>query len=124
MQSKSVCFFTFISKISKNSIDKLIILWYYKIVRRSFTSALNKERRSMGTNDTALVAEHKGNHSASHMLMMFKQDEDRALEMFGRDPNLGDVRRVDIDKLVREQSKQFLRFLEDWRQTCRSETAD
>lgn len=29
---------------------------YYKIVRRSFTSALNKERRSMGTNDTALVA--------------------------------------------------------------------
>ena len=70
------------------------------------------------------MAEHKGNHSVSHMLMMFKQGEDRALEMFGRDPNLGDVRRVDIDKLVREQSRQYLRFLEDWRQTCRSETAD
>lgn len=99
---------------------------YYKIVRRSFTSALNKERRSMGTNDTALVAEHKGNHSASHVLMMFKQDEDKAMEaeLFGRDPNLGNVRRVDIDKLVREHSKQYLRFLEDWRQTCRSETTD
>ena len=99
---------------------------YYKIVRRSFTSALNKERRSMGTNDTALVAEHKGNHSASHMLMMFKQDEDKAMEveLFGKSPSLGDVRRVDIDKLVREHSKQYLRFLEDWHQTCRDETAD
>ena len=96
---------------------------YYKIVRRSFTSALNKERRSMGTNDTALVAEHKGNHSASHMLMMFKQDEDKAMEveLFGKSPSLGDVRRVDIDKLVREQSRQYLRFLEDWYKECRDE---
>ena len=56
--------------------------------------------------------------------MMFKQDEDRALEMFGRDPELGDIRCVDIDRLVRKQSRQYLRFLEDWRQTCRCETAD
>ena len=54
----------------------------------------------MGTNDTTLLAEHKGNHFNSHMLMMFKQDEDKAVEagLFGRTPNLGDVRRVDIDK--------------------------
>lgn len=60
------------------------------------------------------------------MLLMFKQDEDKAMEseLFCRDPNLGDIRRVDIDRLVREQSKQYLRFLEDWYQTCRSEITD
>ena len=81
------------------------------------------ERRSMETNYTALAEEHKGNHSASHMLKLFKEDEDKAMEaeLFDRVPNLGDVRRVDIDRLVREHSKQYLRFREDGYQVCRYE---
>lgn len=106
----------------EGSKEKEQLRKYFKVIKSVFTSAINAERRSVGTNDTAAVAGFKGKSSASQVLLSFKPDEDTVLktEWFDRTCNLGNVRRVDIDSIVRKPGDAFIKFLEDWRRACQN----
>lgn len=84
----------------------------YMNVKKSFTSQINRERREAGTNDTADVARCFPSDSASVTLLKFRQGE---LDALLKGPqNLGDIRRVNIEKVSAEPSAEYVRFLAEW----------
>ena len=103
---------------AKGHSEKASESWvnYYKNVRRMFTSSLNTERRSAGSNETAEVASYAGKLSAAAFLLRFRANEEKAAERYvlGGAPNLGDVRRVDYRKVADEPGEQYLRYWKDF----------
>jgi hypothetical protein len=84
----------------------------YIDVKKSFTSKINQERQNAGTNDIVKVAAQTPPDSAANVLRRFRQNE---ITKIFRDPqNLGDIRRVDLEKVVLEPSDGYLRFLTEW----------
>lgn len=81
-------------------------------VTESFTSRINRERQDVGTNDIAEVAAQTPPDSAANVLRKFRRDE--LLEFLKGPQNLGDIRRVDLEKVALEPSTGYLRFLTEW----------
>ena len=84
----------------------------YIDVKKSFTSKINQERHEAGTNNIAEVAAQTPPDSAANILRRFRQDE--ITKIFHDPQNLGDIRRVDLEKVVLEPSDGYLRFLTEW----------
>lgn len=84
----------------------------YIDVRKSFTSKINQERHEAGTNSIAVVSAQTPPDSAANILRRFRQDE--ITKLFHDPQNLGDIRRVDLEKVVLEPGEGYLRFLTDW----------
>lgn len=84
----------------------------YIDVKKSFTSRINRERQDAGTNDIAEVAAQTPPDSAANVLRKFRRDE--LLEFLKGPQNLGDIRRVDLEKVALEPSAGYLRFLTEW----------
>lgn len=84
----------------------------YIDVKKSFTSKIAQERHDVGTNDIKKVAAQTPPDSAANVLRRFRQD---GIARILHDPqNLGDIRRVDLEKVVLEPGEEYLRFLTEW----------
>ena len=84
----------------------------YIDVKKSFTSKINRERDAAGTKNIAEIAVQTPPDSAANILRRFRQDE--ITKIFHDPQNLGDIRRVDLEKVILEPSDGYLRFLTEW----------
>jgi len=84
----------------------------YSEARRHFTSEIGKERSLVGVNDIRKVAAQMPEDSAARILRRFRQDEIDTL--MGKEQTLGNVRRVDMDQVIREPGAEYRRFLLEW----------
>lgn len=84
----------------------------YESAKKYFTSQISRERRAAGDNDISKVAAELPPDSASNILMRFRQDEFNTF--IKRSPNLGSVRRVDIESVEQNPGKEYIRFLTEW----------
>lgn len=84
----------------------------YIDVKKFFTSKINQERHEAGTNNISEVAAQTSHDSAANILRRFRQN---GISRVPHDSqNLGDIRRVDLEKVVLEPGEGYLRFLTEW----------
>ena len=82
----------------------------YLTVRRLFTGKINNERaklKTQGISDASVYG------SALWVLYQFKSDSGIPAFLTGP-PNLGNVRRIDLEKIARNPSPAYMQFLLDW----------
>lgn len=84
----------------------------YMSAKNHLTSQVSQERRLAGEADAAKAAAKTPPDSATHILLRFRQSEyDTKLK---KPRNLGNIRRVNLKKVVMEPSDEYLRFLTEW----------
>lgn len=84
----------------------------YIDVKKSFTSKIAQERQATGTNDIAEVAAQTPPDSAANILRRFRQE---GIAKILHDPqNLGDIRRVNLEKVALEPGGEYIQFLTEW----------
>lgn len=120
---------TFIPLLDIYITDPDRALDYYKTTRRVFTRKINEERNELkrqGRNEpwsTTMVKEQEyiprpdldDYGPTLAVLYRFKGSE---LPFFDT-PNLGNIRRIDLNKIAAEPSAGFLQFLTDWKEACK-----
>ncbi len=97
---------------SENDVTRTAVWKQYRAAEKLFTSHIGRERLKAGNNDIAFVAKATELDSASNILLRFRQDDFSVI--LHEAPNLGNVRRVDIEKVAREPGNEYLRFLMEW----------
>ena len=73
----------------------------YGFVIKEFKEDFENERKSIGTNDTAIVAEQTGNESAASTLMRFRRSRSKPNR---KTPNLATIRELDPYLIASEPS--------------------
>lgn len=79
---------------------------------KSFTSKIAQERQATGTNDIAEVAAQTPPDSAANILRRFRQEG--IAKILHDQQNLGDIRRVNLEKVALEPGGEYIRFLTEW----------
>ena len=100
------------NKIAETSARNL-----YLQAQKHFTSELGRERRETGCNDAGEVAAYTEKDSAANLLLLFRQNEIN--QIFGKTPNLTNIRNVKFDQVVKEPGEDYIRFLVDWYNSVR-----
>ena len=104
-------------------------LEYYKTTRRMFTRKINEERNALKQQgrqepwSTAMVEEQEyvprpdldDYGPTLAVLYRFKGSN----FPFFNTPNLGNIRRIDLNKIAAEPSAGYLQFLTDWKEACK-----
>ena len=120
---------TFIPLLDIYITDPDRALDYYRTTRRMFTRKINEERNELkrqGRNEpwsTAMIEEQEyvprpdldDYGPTLAVLYRFKGSE---LPFFDT-PNLGNIRRIDLNQIAAEPSTGYLQFLTDWKEACK-----
>ena len=100
------------NKVAETSARNL-----YLQAQKHFASELGRERRETGCNDAVEVATYTEKGSAASLLLLFRQNEIN--QIFGKTPNLTNIRNVKFDQVVKEPGEDYIRFLVDWYNSVR-----
>ena len=102
----------------------------YPTIRREFTSMITKERgelKKAGFSENVMNPENDlpavfG--PALRTLYSFKPDKPGIPDFLQWPPNLGNIRRIDLEKIAREPSAAYTQFLLDWENSLLSDAND